>query len=141
MKSYLPLCIQFSWCLWFLSVYLIISASLFSTDLPTSTMISTLPSNTTILRGATVELNCRTDANPGAHIYQFYLNGNLVANSSSGVFNVTVKADGVYTCVPINTVGTGDNDTVSITAVGKKSKHLFYYFNKEVHSPELYAVF
>ena len=72
-----------------------------------------------MLRGTTLELNCKTDANPDAHIYHFYLNNNLIGNSSSGVFNTTVKEDGVYTCVPINTVGTGDNATVSITAVGK----------------------
>ena len=52
-------------------------------------------------------------------MYQFYFNGTFIVNSSSGVFNVTVKADGVYTCVPINTVGTGDNGTISAIAVGK----------------------
>ncbi len=82
-------------------------------------MITTLPTNTTVLRDAAVSLKCTTVANPDAHIYHFYLNNNLIGNSSSGVFNVTVKADGVYTCVPVNTVGTGENDTVSITAVGK----------------------
>ena len=35
------------------------------------------------------------------------------------MFNITVKEDGVYTWVPLNTVGTGSNATVSITAVGK----------------------
>ena len=82
-------------------------------------MITTIPSNTTVLRGDAVSLKCTTDANPDAHIYHFYLNDNLVGKSSSGVFNISVKADGVYTCAPINTVGTGDNATVSITAVGK----------------------
>ena len=79
------------------------------------------PSNTTVLRGSTVSLYCTTDANPNAHVYQFYFNDTLIGNSSSGVFNVTVNADGVYSCVPINTVGTGQNATVSITAVGKSS--------------------
>ena len=82
-------------------------------------MITTLPQNTTVLRGATVSIKCTTDANPDAHIYHFYLNDNLIGNSSSGVFNTTVMADGVYTCVPVNTVGTGDNDSVSITVVGE----------------------
>ncbi|XP_078379805.1 hemicentin-2-like isoform X6 [Oculina patagonica] len=84
---------------------------------PASTMITTLPSNTTLLRDAAVSLKCTTVANPAAHIYHFYLNNNLIGNSSSGVLNVTVKADGVYTCVPVNTVGKGDNATVSISAV------------------------
>lgn len=79
------------------------------------------PSNTTVLRGSTVSLNCTTDANPNAHVYQFYFNDTLIGNSSSGMFNVNVDADGVYSCVPINTVGPGQNATVSITAVGKSS--------------------
>ena len=71
-----------------------------------------------MLHGDAVSLKCTTDANPDAHIYHLYLNGNLIGNSSSGVFNTTVKADGVYACVPLNRVGIGDNATVSITAVG-----------------------
>ena len=82
-------------------------------------MITTLPQNTTVLHGATVSIKCTTDANPDAHIYHFYLNDNLIGNSSSGVFNTIAMADRVYTCVPVNSVGTGDNDSVSITVVGE----------------------
>ena len=63
-------------------------------------------------------LHCTTDASPEAE-YQFHLNDTLIGNSSSGVFNTAVMEDGVYTCVPINTVGTGENATVNVTAVGK----------------------
>ena len=88
-------------------------------DAPSSTNLITVPNNTTVLRESNISLVCSTDANPDAQIYHFYLNDNLIGNSSSGVFNTTVMVDGVYTWVPINTVGTGDNATVSITAVGK----------------------
>jgi len=77
------------------------------------------PSNTTVLRGSTVSLNCSTDANPAAHMYQLYLNDSFISNSSSGLLNITVDTHGVYTCVPINKVGTGHNATVSIIMVGK----------------------
>ena len=70
-----------------------------------------------MLRESNISLDCTTDANPDAHVYHYYFNGNLTGNSSSGVFNTTVMGDGVYTCVPENTVGTGDNDSVSITVV------------------------
>ena len=93
--------------------------SLFFSDQPTASALTSVPSNTTLLRDTTVSLNCSTDANPAAHVYDFYFNDILIGNSSSGVLIVTVKADGVYTCVPINTVGTGHNATVSVTAVGK----------------------
>ena len=72
-----------------------------------------------MLRGSAVSLNCSTDANPDAHVYQFYLNNGYIGNSSSGVFNVTIDKDGVYTCVPINTVGTGHNSTLSMTTAGE----------------------
>ena len=88
-------------------------------DLPSTSVLTIVPNNTTVLRGNTLSLICSTEANPDAHVYQFYVNGNLICNSSSGVFNITVEADGVYTCVPINTVGTGHNATVNVTAVGE----------------------
>ena len=97
---------------------------LFFVDQPTASGLATVPSNTTVLIGSTVSLNCSTDANPSAHVYQLYFSDTLIGNSSSGVFNVTVAADGVYTCVPNNAVGTGHNATVRVTAVGKfTSKH------------------
>ncbi len=65
-----------------------------------------------------MSLNCGTVASPEAE-YHFYFNGNSIGNNSAGVLSVTVMEDGEYTCVPVNTVGTGDNDTVSVTAVGK----------------------
>ena len=88
-------------------------------DAPNSTNLIPVPNNTTVLRESNISLVCSTDANPDAHIYHFYVNDNLIGNSISGVFNTTVMADEVYTCVPINTVGTGDNDSVSITVVGE----------------------
>ena len=86
------------------------------------------PSNTTVLCGSTVTLNCSTDANPAAYVYQFYLNDSFISNSSSGLLNIIVDTDGVYTCFPINKVGTGHNATVSITMVGK----LLIFFSMSV---------
>ena len=97
-------------------------------DAPSSTKLISVPNNTTLLRKSNISLDCSTDANPEAHIYHFYLNDSPIGNSSSGVFNTTVMADGVYTCVPINTVGTGDNGTVSIIVVGKLTS--IFKYNK-----------
>jgi len=88
-------------------------------DRPTATVLTSVPSNTTVLHGSTVIFRCSTYANPAAHLYYFYFDDALICNSSSGVLNVTVEVDGEYTCVPINTVSTGHNATVSVTAVGK----------------------
>ena len=65
-----------------------------------------------------MSLNCKTNASPEAD-YHFYFNNKSIGNSSSGVLSVTVVADGVYTCVPVNSVGTGDNATVNVVVVGK----------------------
>ena len=65
-----------------------------------------------------MSLNCTTDASPEAE-YHFYFNDNPIGNSSSGVFNTTVMADGAYICVPINTVGRGGSAVVDVTVVGK----------------------
>lgn len=90
-------------------------------DQPTGTALTPTPTNTTVLRGSTVLLNCSTDANPAAHMYQLYVDDTVIGNSSDGLFNITVNADGAYTCVPINKVDTGSNVTVNFTVVGKKT--------------------
>ena len=77
------------------------------------------PSNTTVLRGSTVTLNCSTDANPDPHEFQLYFNDSYLGNSSSGLFNVSVDADGVYSCIPTNTVGTGHSESLIMSAVGE----------------------
>ena len=85
-------------------------------------------------------LNCETNASPEAE-YHFYFNGESVGKSTTGVLSVTVEKDGAYTCVPINTVGTGDNATVTVTVVGKlisrkynkkSSFHLELFFCKKI---------
>jgi len=65
-----------------------------------------------------MSLYCQTVASPEPE-YNFFFNGKFIGNSSTGVLSVSVEEDGIYTCVPTNKVGTGDNATVSITAVGK----------------------
>ncbi|XP_068746696.1 peroxidasin homolog [Montipora capricornis] len=84
---------------------------------PSGTTIELTPSNTTVLLGSSLSINCTTDANPMAHVFQFYLDDVYIGNSSSGVYNVTVTADGAYTCVPVNTVGKEENATVVISTV------------------------
>lgn len=80
-------------------------------------MITTVPTNTTVLRGSTLVLRCGVDASPGAHAYNLYFNGNFISNSSCGVFNISVKEDGEYTCVPVNKLGIGSNGSVSVNLV------------------------
>ena len=84
----------------------------------TNLTIESNPKYTTVLLNSSLLLLCVTNANPPA-LYLLYFNENYIGNSSSGELNITVKGDGVYTCVPINTMGTGSNDTLNIIAVGE----------------------
>ena len=86
-------------------------------DPPSASTLSSVPSNTTVLRGSPVSLICNTDANPNARAYVFWFSGDYIGFSNSGVLNVTIETDGVYTCFPINGIGTGQA-TVSFTIVG-----------------------
>lgn len=76
------------------------------------------PKNTTVLLNSNLTLLCVTDANPPA-LYHLYFNESYIGNSSSGEFNITVKGGGAYTCVPINTIGTGNNGTLIFNTVGE----------------------
>ncbi|PFX24014.1 Peroxidasin-like [Stylophora pistillata] len=83
---------------------------------PRGTNFISVPNNTTVLRRSLLSLTCQTDASPKAQ-FHLYLNGSLVETSRSGIFNVAVVSDGLYTCVPFNTVGAGKNASVIVTAV------------------------
>ncbi|XP_022803721.1 uncharacterized protein LOC111341026 isoform X3 [Stylophora pistillata] len=82
---------------------------------PANTVLTVFPDRSEVLGGSVLYEKCSTDANPSPHIFLLYFNGNFIRNSSSGEFNVTVDSDGVYTCAPINTVGSGDNASFSVT--------------------------
>ncbi|XP_022803711.1 hemicentin-1-like isoform X2 [Stylophora pistillata] len=86
---------------------------------PANTVLTVFPDRSEVLGGSVLYEKCSTDANPSPHIFLLYFNGNFIRNSSSGEFNVTVDSDGVYTCAPINTVGSGDNASFSVTIFGK----------------------
>ena len=92
--------------------------------------------------GSVLYEKCSTDARPDPHIFLLYFNGNFISNSSSGEFNVTVYSDGVYTCAPINTVGSGDNASFSVTIFGKNPSALLIGFLNEIyimHQLQLYS--
>ena len=90
-------------------------------DLPSAPILTTIPSNATVLRGKILSIICRADANPAAHEYQYYVNDILIGNSSDGVLNITVNVDGSYTFLPINSLGSGHNTTVNVTVIGKSA--------------------
>ncbi|PFX23744.1 Peroxidasin-like protein [Stylophora pistillata] len=91
----------------------------------TNLTIDSNPKNTTVLLNSNLTLLCVTTANPPA-LYHLYFNKSYIGNSSSGEFDITVEGDGVYICVPVNTVGTGNNVTLNISAVVSPSVEISY---------------
>ena len=76
--------------------------------------------DTVVLAGGSLFLNCTSDANPTVSVFQLAFDSALIASSSSGMFSVTVKKAGMYTCIPVNEVGPGDSATVRVTVLGKE---------------------
>ena len=75
--------------------------------------------DTVVLAGGSLFLNCTSDANPAVDVFQLKFDSTRVATSSSGMFSVTVRKAGIYICIPVNEVGSGDNATVKVTVLGK----------------------
>ena len=96
-------------------------------DPPSGTSVTITPSNSTVLQGNTVTFNCTTDANPAATDYKLYHNGNQLGSNASGIISTQVTDSGNYTCVPISSLGTGENVSVNINVVGKDHVFMFDY--------------
>ena len=88
-------------------------------DLPTGTRMTSDGNDTVVLAGGSLFLNCTSEANPAVHVFQLIFDSTRVATSSSGMFSVTVRKAGIYKCIPVNEVGSGDNATVKVTVLGK----------------------
>ena len=93
------------------------NCSSYIVDPPSASTLSSIPNNTTVLRGSPVSLICSTDANPDKLVYVFWFGGNDIGVSNSSVLNVTIETDGVYACFPNNAIGTGQA-TIIFTVVG-----------------------
>ena len=78
-----------------------------------------------VVQNSFVTFSCTSKASPPPHEYRFYHNDNLLDTNSSGTYKTQVSGSGLYSCVPVNTVGFGVNDTISITVVGKPAIHIF----------------
>ena len=78
-----------------------------------------------VVQNRFVTFSCTSKASPPPHEYRFYHNDNLLGTNSSGTYKTQVSESGLYSCVPVNTVGFGVNNTVNITVVGKFDVHLF----------------
>ena len=71
-------------------------------------------------RGDVISINCSAEAFPSEISYQLVEN-DIAILDASGIWSRTLDTAGMFTykCVPNNTLGTGENATVTITVNGK----------------------
>ena len=86
---------------------------------PENTNLTTTANASAVLLNSVVTFHCTAEASPPTHDYLFYYEQTLLGSNSSGTFDTQVSKSGQYYCVPVNVAGRGDNDSISITVVGK----------------------
>ena len=108
---------------WNLKFYLLL---FIISDPPGNTKLTTTANTSATLKNSNVTFTCTAEGSPPPHEYRFYHEGNFLGSSSSGTFQTQVTKSGlsVFSCVPVNKVGVGENKSVTINVVGE----LFWMF-------------
>ena len=120
----------------------VIHFSIIYTDPPENTNLTTIANTSATLRNSNVTFTCTAEGSPPPHEYRFYHKGTFLGNSSSGTFQTHVTKSGlsVFSCVPVNKAGLGENRSVTIDVVGEiffnSQEHFicFYMFLKQSYS-------
>ena len=69
--------------------------------------------------GSFVTFNCTTHARPDPDGYKFYRGQELLSSSGSGVFDLRLQHSGLYSCLPFNSAGDGDQASLKIIVDGR----------------------
>ena len=90
-------------------------------DPPENTNLTTTANTSATLKNSNVTFTCTAEGSPPPHEYRFYHKGTLLGNSSSGTFQTHLTKSGlsVFSCVPVNKAGVGENKSVTINVVGE----------------------
>ena len=69
--------------------------------------------------GSFVTFNCTTHARPDPDGYKFYRGQELLSSSGSCVFDLRLQHSGLYSCLPFNSAGDGDQASLKIIVDGR----------------------
>lgn len=69
--------------------------------------------------GSFVTFNCTTHARPDPDGYKFYRGQELLSGNGSGVFDFRLQRSGLYSCLPFNSAGDGDQASLKIIVDGR----------------------
>ena len=87
---------------------------------PDNVVLETSAADDKACRGDVLSITCSAQAVPSEISYQL-LENNVAIPDTSGTWNIPLTTAGVsnYTCVANNTLGTGDNASVTVTVNGE----------------------
>jgi len=96
-----------------------IEMNLFSVK-PENVQLETSAVDNKACEGETISINCSAVGVPSVTAYQLFENGSVVSDTS-GTWGRTLSSGGVfiYKCVPNNTLGSTESESVTITVIGK----------------------
>ena len=69
--------------------------------------------------GSEITFNCTSHARPDVQEYSFYKEQETLGSSETGVFLFVIEEPGSYSCVPVNSVGKGEEAAISIGVDGR----------------------
>ena len=68
---------------------------------------------------SSVKFNCTADSRPAVDEYRFYRDESLLGSNNTGIYHLQLQRSGLYSCVPVNSAGSGEKATLYIDVKGK----------------------
>ena len=68
---------------------------------------------------SSVKFNCTADSHPGVDEYRFYRDQSLLGSNNTGIYHLQLQRSGSYSCVPVNSAGSGEKATLYIAVKGE----------------------
>lgn len=94
---------------------------------PEKTLLSVDADITSALKfNSSVKFNCTADSRPAVNEYRFYRDQSLLGSNISGVYHLQLQRSGTYSCVAVNSAGSGQKAILYIPVKGKNIANDFY---------------
>ena len=74
---------------------------------------------------SSVKFNGTADSRPAVDEYRFYRDQSLLGSNSTGIYHLQLRRSGSYSCVPVNSAGSGEKATLYIAVKGKTFRNYF----------------
>ena len=68
---------------------------------------------------SSVKFNCTADSRPDVDEYRFYRDESLLGSNNTGIYHLQIQRSGYYSCVAVNSAGSGEKATLYIPVKGK----------------------